>query len=296
MDLKGTYGVDDYLADLQQVLPPPYAAVSVRDGARYFSQHPTIDALRTSISNGGVSATKLSRLWHRTCPQRWLWMRTLYGALCRRLMMIYLSPSRSEDVDLFLAGPDSALGAHFDSTDVFTVQLFGERRWEVDETFDAAAMAATMQDPDWSPAKEVCFSGRTNEIVLKPSDVYYVPAYCVHRVTGVSWSVSLSLGLRAFNEFDVLETLVEGLKVRSYTNHLPLDVYPESALESYTQAKLDMIRRVRELITCLEHATVGALLQPLTLPSDLDEGPEKGKPVDAAGGYRSGFALQSNDN
>ena len=201
-DSSGTiqYSVDQFLADLVATQPVPYGAVKAKDGRRCDSFHQTSEGLRDAVADGSVCAIKLSRMWHGPIPESWMPMRDLFGILCRAVATVYMSPRRSEDVDLFLAGPDSCLGTHFDTTDVFTLQLFGERKWTVEEEFSLDGILDVGRDPSWYPTREIGFPGRTREITLRAGDALYVPAYTVHRVTGVSWSVSLSLGLRAFNE------------------------------------------------------------------------------------------------
>ena len=66
-------------------------------------------------------------------PGGWPEFRRLFGSPRRAAAMYYMTPARSEDVDLFVAGPGSCLGTHFDRTEVFNLQLCGERRWIFEE-------------------------------------------------------------------------------------------------------------------------------------------------------------------
>jgi ribosomal protein L16 Arg81 hydroxylase len=293
--LAGVYGVDDFLADVVATQPVPYVSVSTRGGNRVFAKHATAEDLRAAIREGGVSAVKASKYWHGEPPASWDWMRTLFGSLCRAVSMIYMTPARSEDVDLFLAGPDSTLGTHFDTTDVFTLQIFGERKWTVDEEVHLDAILALARDPSWHPAKEIGFQGATREITLRPGDTFYVPAYGVHSVSGVTWSVSLSLGLRAFNEIDVVENLLEALRMTHYLKYAPLDSYPESTGEPYAAAKVELLGRVRSLLRQLEGVALATLLEPLQLPPTLQPpGHQTDKTADEPAVlsiFKSGFAL-----
>lgn len=271
-DPHGTirYGVDDFLADLVAMQPVPYGAVKIKDGRRFDSFHQTSDALRDAVADGSVCAIKLSRLWHGTIPESWVPMRDLFAQLCRTVATVYMTPQRSEDVDLFFAGPDSCLGTHFDTTDVFTLQLFGERRWTVEEEFSLDGILDVGRDPSWYPTREIGFPGPTREITLRAGDALYVPAYTVHRVTGVSWSVSLSLGLRAFNEIDVVEHLLERLRLSSYLKYPPFAGAPEALEAEHAEAKLELMQRVRTLLQQVEGLAVAFLLAPLRLPPSLN--------------------------
>lgn len=287
------YDVDDYLRDLIATHGAPYFSVSVHDGARYFGKHESEETLRAAIDEGGVSAMKISRYWHGDCPEAWTWMRTLFGALCRRIAMVYLSPQRSEDVDLFLAGPSSGLGRHFDSTDVFTFQLYGERKWTFDALPDVERVLAVTAERDWYPAKEIDFQGDTVEVTVRPGDALYVPAYCVHEVSGVTWSVALSLGLRAYNEIDIIEHLLERIRRTKFHHYGPLPAFPESAGDSSYNAKLETLAKVRAVMTTIEAATLAMLVNPPALPGDFGLSPGEAEPG-MSGVFRSGFALTTN--
>ncbi|MGF3021675.1 JmjC domain-containing protein [Methylobacterium aquaticum] len=269
--LAGAYGVEDYLADLADAVAPPFRAVTVQDGARVFSQHDTVEDLRAAVAAGAVSATKISRLWHGGGPTPWGWMRALFGDLCRAVAMIYLDPETSEDVDLFLAGPRSGLGAHIDATDVFTLQLAGERHWTVDETVQLPAILDLMRDPAWHPSQEVPFQAPTRSFTLQPGDGLYVPAHAVHRVSGVSWSVSLSFGLRTVNEIDLIEHLLDRAKRSRYRGLPPLPSWPASEADGNAAAKRELVGRVRDLLRQIEFAATATAMAPLRLPATLAE-------------------------
>lgn len=268
------YETADYLRDLVASHPAPYSSVHVRDGHRVLDRHPTIDDLLTALGAGDVSAMKISRLWHEpAAPESWLWMRDLLGALARAVAMVYLTPVRSEDVDLFLAGPDSQLGRHYDSTDVFTIQLVGERRWTFDRDFDLSAVLRQTGGKDWDPAAEMSFTGETVEIVLQPGDLLYVPAHNVHQVTGVTWSVALSLGLRAVHEIDLVEHLLDRIRQLHFSAYSPLPSVPDSVEDQQVAGKFEVMARVRDLLALVESATWAALMDGLQLPEDLRGAP-----------------------
>jgi hypothetical protein len=268
--LAGAYSVDDYLRDLAASHFPPFLSVGVVDGIRDARMHQTIDEVRGGVEAGGVVTMKLAKLWHRPeLPLAWLWMRSLFGELAEQLAMIYLGPERSEDVDVFLSGPSSRIGTHFDVTDNFTIQLCGQRRWEVEEYLRVDELACLADDPSWHPAKELDLRRPCQEIVLHPGDCLYVPAYAVHRVTGVGWSVSVGLGLRSFTEVDVVSHLLELLSARGLARFTPLPSVPASAGEAHVGARLELLHRVQALTDQLLAAAVALATQPLELPPTL---------------------------
>jgi ribosomal protein L16 Arg81 hydroxylase len=270
LECVGHYGVDDYLEDLAATQPTPYVVSGVQDGERVYSRHATLEELRLAVEAGGVVSMKLNRNWHEpNMPESWVWMRALYGRLCRAASMIYLSPRRSEDVDLFLAGPKSQFGAHYDLTHVFTLQLGGERKWVVEDAVSLEEARAAARNLTFRQGKELAFVGPTHEVILRPGDAFYVPARCVHGVTGVSWSLSLSLGLRAFNEVDVVGHLLGNIERTKYLEYPPVDSLPESLGERHVEAKMQLLKRVRTLLKQLEMAARGSVLAPLRLPTTL---------------------------
>jgi hypothetical protein len=178
--------------------------------------------------------------------------------------------------------------------------VHGERKWTVDNELRLDSVLAVARDPNWYPAKEIGFQGPTLEFTLHPGDALYVPAYAVHRVTGVSWSVSLSLGLRAFNEVDFVEHLLEAIRLTRYMNYPPVATVAESLGESQAEAKLELMGRVRSLLREVEGVALARLLAPLKLPLDLDTPSSMASPSDVSGQvlgmFKSGFALQEKTN
>jgi ribosomal protein L16 Arg81 hydroxylase len=266
----GTYDVDSVLADVVAARPGPHLVIGVQDGSRIYSHPTTAEDIRAEVEKGGVAPVRLSEFWHRPdIPQNWLWLRALYGALCRSTAMLYMSPTRTENVDLFLAGPTSHLGVHYDTSHTFTLQLFGERKWVIEAKPDLAARITRARMPDFDPDREVALDGETIEVTLHAGDALYVPAYAVHGVSSTGWSISIGLGLRAYNEVDFLSHILESLESARYIDYPPVETYPEQAGERHEQAKMELLRKVRHLLKQLEMTAVGALTAPLRLPDTL---------------------------
>src|SRR4051794_40727243 len=66
--LAGSYGIDDFIADLVETQSAPYVSVTTSGGKRVFSKHTTTDDLLRGVRDGGVCAMKASRTWHQTLP------------------------------------------------------------------------------------------------------------------------------------------------------------------------------------------------------------------------------------
>jgi len=267
-EFAGLYGIDDFLTDLAETQPAPYLVTGVCDGERAYSHPDTPEELRSTVEAGSVAPMRISPKWHQPdMSAHWEWIRALYGGLCRSTSMIYMP--RMEAVDLFLGGPKSHLGVHYDNSDTFTIQLSGERRWKFEDSVRLEEKLADARKPDFSPEVEVSFTGPTEEVILQPGDVLYVPAYCVHNVTGVTWSTSLALGLHVYNEVDFVSHLLDTFQSAKYMDYAPVHAFPESAGEPHVAAKMELLRRTRALLKQLEAAAVGSVLAPLSLPGAL---------------------------
>lgn len=241
------YDADAFLGDLCVTHSPPFITARLHNGHREFARHETAHELLEAVTAGGVAAIKLSRFWHEAAGlNSWNWMRRLFVCLRDTLRVAYLDPSRSEDTDLFFAGPRSEIGAHIDATHVFTFQLFGSRAWEIEEEVRLDERRLTV---DYARAREATLRGPTIRVTLRPGDALYVPAYTAHRVTGIDRSVALSIGLKCFNEIDVVAHLLD----RSpHAFSAPVTIAPASRGDAHIAAKIDLARRLRALIAQLE--------------------------------------------
>src|ERR1700730_16522427 len=170
-DCAGCYGVEDFLVDMAATQKSPHLVIGVRNGERSYTYLATVEEVRRAVELGDVAPMRISLTWHEpNIPERWRWMRALFGTICRAACMIYMSPSRSENVDLFLAGPTSRLGMHYDSSHTFTLQLYGERKWVVEDAVRLEEKLAAGRSPDFDPEKEVALQEPAQEITLRPGD------------------------------------------------------------------------------------------------------------------------------
>ncbi|KMO29890.1 hypothetical protein VP06_23375 [Methylobacterium aquaticum] len=286
----GLYDGDDFLEDIARARPGPHLVVGAPEGARAYSYHDTAAGLRAAVEAGGVAPLRISDVWHQPdAPERFAWMRALFGSLFRAVSMIYLNPERSENVDLFYAGPGSHLGVHYDTSHTFTIQLSGRRKWVVAETVRLDETLAAERAPDFAPDAAAIFSGPTREIVLMPGDALYVPAYCVHGVTGVPGfpgSVSIGLGIRAFNEIDVVARLLEIVENTRYAAYPPVATCPAGLGAAHRDAKAALVRRVRALLRELDLAVTGIVEAGLHLPDTLGPIAEGAAEPEPAGALR----------
>ena len=114
---------------------------------------------------------------------------------------------RIDDVMVSYAVDGGGVGAHFDHYDVFLVQGLGRRRWEVgalcdDDTpllpHDGLRLLADFQ--------------ATDEWILEPGDILYVPPRFAHRGTAVGNDcMTYSVGFRAPSRAELIEAWADDI-------------------------------------------------------------------------------------
>ncbi len=109
---------------------------------------------------------------------------------------------RIDDVMVSWAANGGGVGPHFDQYDVFLVQGLGRRRWRVGPLCDSTT---PLQDND--DLRLIADFAATDEWVLEPGDILYVPPRFAHDGVAVSDDcMTYSIGFRAPS----LAELVEG--------------------------------------------------------------------------------------
>jgi 50S ribosomal protein L16 3-hydroxylase len=99
---------------------------------------------------------------------------------------------RVDDVMVSYATDGGSVGAHLDRYDVFLVQGWGRRRWQISE--DPRAPQALREDVDLKLLREFV---PTREWVLEPGDLLYLPPGVPHHGIAEGDCMTFSVGLRA---------------------------------------------------------------------------------------------------
>jgi 50S ribosomal protein L16 3-hydroxylase len=114
----------------------------------------------------------------------------------------FIPDARLDDLMISIAGPGGGVGPHFDSYDVFLIQMSGRRRWRISEQKDLSL------NPDL-PLKILKNFKLEQEWDLEPGDMLYLPPHVAHDGIALdggcqTWSV----GFRAQSYKEILQ---EGL-------------------------------------------------------------------------------------
>jgi 50S ribosomal protein L16 3-hydroxylase len=106
----------------------------------------------------------------------------------------FISAMRLDDVMMSYAVDGGGVGAHLDSYDVFLLQVEGRRRWRWCTTPSTGRAAEFV---DGLPVKILQRFEPTDEAVLEPGDMLYLPPACAHEGTALGPCITASIGFRA---------------------------------------------------------------------------------------------------
>ncbi len=175
----------------------------------------------------------------------------------------FVPDARLDDLMLSVASDGGGVGPHFDSYDVFLIQLAGQRRWRIGAQRDAVLR-------DDVPLKIIANFQPEEEFVLEPGDMLYLPPGWAHDGTAVGpGCVTGSVGFRA----SAAEALAAELLPRLFDD---IDeagrLYADPRQEAVTEpacipaALLDFARRAVEAAVQRPQALERALGEALTEP------------------------------
>lgn len=114
----------------------------------------------------------------------------------------FIPDARLDDLMISIAGPGGGVGPHFDSYDVFLIQMAGRRRWQISEQKDLSLNPKV-------PLKILQSFRPEQEWVLEPGDMLYLPPHIAH--DGVSLDAGCQTWSVGFRSQSYKELLQEGL-------------------------------------------------------------------------------------
>jgi 50S ribosomal protein L16 3-hydroxylase len=167
---------------------------------------------RWRVANGPFTQRELARL-----PDRY-WTLLIHGVnhvlpQARALLhnFSFIPYARLDDVMVSYAPPGGGVGPHFDSYDVFLLQLGGTRRWRVSTQDDLALVKN-------APLKLLSRFRAEREWRLDPGDMLYLPPRCAHDGIAIDHCLTASIGFRAPGAQELAARFLEFL-----ADHLALD-------------------------------------------------------------------------
>ncbi len=114
----------------------------------------------------------------------------------------FLPRWRFDDVMVSYASPGGSVGPHFDHYDVFLLQVEGRRRWEISD--NPVSGDALLPHSDLRLLRDFV---PTEQWMLEPGDMLYLPPGIAHWGVAVTPSLTYSIGFRAPTVGDMLSDL-----------------------------------------------------------------------------------------
>ncbi len=111
----------------------------------------------------------------------------------------FLPNWRIDDVMVSFAAPGGGVGPHFDNYDVFLLQAHGQRRWRIGQMCDSESLLLEHGD-----LRILANFQGTDEWVLEPGDMLYLPPRLAHFGTAEDACMTYSVGFRAPSAAEVL--------------------------------------------------------------------------------------------
>jgi 50S ribosomal protein L16 3-hydroxylase len=102
----------------------------------------------------------------------------------------FIPDARLDDLMISYASDAGGVGPHFDSYDVFLLQAHGQRRWRISAQKDLTLKSGM-------PLKILDNFQPTEEFILNPGDMLYLPPHYAHEGVAIGECITCSIGFRA---------------------------------------------------------------------------------------------------
>ena len=178
---------------------------------------------------------------------------------------------RRDDIMVSYAPQGGSVGKHFDFYDVFLVQGYGHRRWQLGQMCDA--------DTDFiagQPLKLLADIDVHFDEVLAPGDLLYVPPGLAHYGVAEDDCLTYSFGFRMPNVTDMMDRVSDKFSENSALKNPLLDIIrdQQSAIGQVTENELEYLKT--KLFEHLQNSNIleDAIMSLMSEPKYLDNIPE----------------------
>lgn len=171
-------------------------------------------------------------------------------ALMRRFD--FVSTMRLDDLMISYAVDGGGVGAHLDSYDVFLLQIDGRRRWRWRDRRSISARERALIDD--VPLKLLKHFEPTDEAVLEPGDMLYLPPSCAHEGVAIGPCTTASIGFRAPSWNTLTQEFLFAMAEREWPDGLYGDAHRKA---TRTPAALDasMLREIGRKLARVRFST-----------------------------------------
>lgn len=178
---------------------------------------------------------------------------------------------RRDDIMVSYAPKGGSVGKHFDFYDVFLVQGYGHRRWQLGQMCDAETEFVPGQPLKLLPEMDVNF-----DEVLAPGDLLYVPPGLSHYGVAEDDCLTFSFGFRMPNISDMMDRVSDKFSDNQLLKNPLQDLIRDqiSPIGQITQPELEYLKA--ELLAQLHNPTVleDAIMSLMSEPKYPDNIPE----------------------
>ena len=158
---------------------------------------------------------------------------------------------RRDDIMVSYAPQGGSVGKHFDFYDVFLVQGYGHRRWQLGQMCDTDSAFVEGQPLKLLPEIDVHF-----DEVLAPGDLLYVPPGLSHFGVAEDECLTYSFGFRMPNVADMMDRVSDKFMSNQSLRNPLIDVLRnhQNPIGQVTQVELDHLKT--ELLAKLNDSTL----------------------------------------
>ena len=178
---------------------------------------------------------------------------------------------RRDDIMVSYAQKGGSVGKHFDFYDVFLVQGYGHRRWQLGQMCDADTDYVAGQPLKLLPEIEMNF-----DEILAPGDLLYVPPGLAHYGVAEDDCLTYSFGFRMPNVTEMMDRISDKFSDNQLLKNPLTDVLrnQQNAIGQITQHELDYLKE--KLLAQLQNSTVldDAIMSLMSEPKYPDNVPE----------------------
>jgi 50S ribosomal protein L16 3-hydroxylase len=173
----------------------------------------------------------------------------------------FIPDARLDDLMISVAGPGGGVGPHFDSYDVFLIQMSGRRRWRISEQKDLSLNPKL-------PLKILQNFKCEQEWVLEPGDMLYLPPHVAH--DGIALDAGCQTWSVGFRSPSFKELLQEGLwRLAESLEDLPelekkFADPKQSATANAEQLPEELIKQLKEQLNALQLNQIDRFLPGIT--------------------------------
>ncbi len=158
---------------------------------------------------------------------------------------------RRDDIMVSYAPKGGSVGKHFDFYDVFLVQGYGHRRWQLGQMCDADTAFIPGQPLKLLPDIEVNF-----DEVLAPGDLLYVPPGLSHYGVAEDDCLTFSFGFRMPNIADMMDRVSDKFSEDQLLRNPLTDILRDQATAAGEITPVELEYLKTELLARLQNSTV----------------------------------------